>query len=97
MFPIALDGRYLLTLALYSGFIILIELTLLAVSRAGGAADPRLVLRHDPFLAGPGGGGQYLVIRDQLSVAWATYFGLLVHARGYDQWFTLHQVLNRWR
>ena len=35
MFPIELDRRYLLTLGLYAGFIILVELTLLAALRAG--------------------------------------------------------------
>src|ERR1700747_1194927 len=30
LFPVALDGNYMLTLALYSGFLILVQLTLLA-------------------------------------------------------------------
>src|SRR6202049_4840156 len=48
MFPIALDGRYLVTLALYAGFIILVELTLLgALARRSRQPIPRLVLRHE--------------------------------------------------
>src|ERR1019366_5586244 len=48
MFPIVLDGRYLLTLALYAGFIILVEVTLLAaLSRRRPRPIPRLVLRHE--------------------------------------------------
>ena len=99
MFPIALDGRYLLTLALYSGFIILIELTLLvALSRRRERPIPRLVLRHEAILlAGFAAAvGSYLVIRDQLSVAWATHTSAYWYTRSEsDQWFTLHQVLNR--
>lgn len=99
MFPIALDGQYLLTLALYSGFIILLELTLLAgLSRRRERPIPRLLLRHDAILfAGFAAGvGSYLVIRDQLSVAWATHTSAYWYTRSQnDHWFTLHQVLNR--
>jgi hypothetical protein len=99
MFPIALDGQYLLTLALYSGFIILLELTLLAgLSRRRGRPIPRLILRHDAILlAGFAAGvGSYLVIRDQLSVAWATHTSAYWYTRSQNNhWFTLHQVLNR--
>lgn len=99
MFPIALDGQYLLTLALYSGFIILVELTLLAaLSRRRERPIPRLVLRHEAILLTglAAGVGSYLVIRDQLSVAWATHTSAYWYTRAQgDQWFTLHQVLNR--
>jgi hypothetical protein len=99
MFPIALDGRYLLTLALYSGFIILVELTMLAaLSRRRERPIPRLVLRHEAILlAGFAAAvGSYLIIRDQLSVAWATHTSAYWYTRSEnDQWFTLHQVLNR--
>ena len=37
LFPISLDRYYLLTLALYAGFIILAQLTLLAALRAAAA------------------------------------------------------------
>ena len=99
MFPIALDGFYLLTLALYAGFIILVELTLLAaLSRGRPRAIPRLVLRHDAILfAGfVAGIASYLVIRDKLSMAWAINTSAYGYTRSQgDQWFTLHQVLNR--
>ena len=51
MFPVALDGWYLTAIALYAGFIILVELTLLAaLSRRWAPAMPRLVLRHEAIL-----------------------------------------------
>jgi len=99
MFPIALDGQYVLTLALYAGFIILLELTLLAgLSRRRERPIPRLVLRHEAILfAGFAAGvASYLVIRDKLSMAWAMNTSAYWYTRSQsDQWFTLHQVLNR--
>jgi len=99
MFPIALDGQYLLTLAMYAGFIILLELTLLgALSRRPERPIPRLILRHEAILfAGFAAAvGSYLAIRNQLSVAWATHTSAYWYTRSQgDQWFTLHQVLNR--
>ena len=99
MFPIELGGQYLLTLGLYAGFIILVELTLLAaLSRRPEQPIPRLILRHEAILfAGFAAGvGSYLVIRDQLSVAWATHTSAYWFTRSQnDHWFTLHQVLNR--
>ena len=75
------------------------ELTLLTtLSRRRKRPIPRLVLRHDAILfAGFAAGvGSYLVIRDQLSVAWATHTSAYWYTRSEnDQWFTLHQVLNR--
>ena len=99
MFPINLDGRYLLTLVLYALFIILVELTLLAaLSRRRARPIPRLVLRHDAILlAGLVAGiASYLVIRDKLSMAAAIHTSAYWYTRSQsDQWFTLHQVLNR--
>ena len=99
MFPIALDGTYLLTLALYSGFIILVELTLLAaLSRRRSHPVPRLLLRHEAILVlgFAAGIASYLVIRDKLSMAWAINTSAYGYTRSQgDQWFTLHQVLNR--
>jgi hypothetical protein len=99
MFPIALDGRYLVTLALYAGFIILVELTLLAaLSRRRQRPIPRLVLRHDAILLAGfvAGIASFLVIRDKLSMAWAINTSAYGYTRSQgDQWFTLHQVLNR--
>ncbi len=99
MFPIALDGRYLLTLVLYAGFIILVELTLLgALARRSRQPIPRLVLRHEAILliGFAAGIASYLVIRDKLSMAWAINISAYGYTRSQgDQWFTLHQVLNR--
>ena len=61
LFPVALDSDYMLTLALYSGFVILVQLTLLAtLSRDHGVEVPRLVMRHEPILiiAAPGWSGE---------------------------------------
>jgi hypothetical protein len=99
MFPVALDGHYVVTLLLYAGFIIVVELTILAaLSRRRERSIPRLVLRHEPilifgFLAGI---ASYLVIRDKLTTAWALNTSAYVYTRTQsNQWFTLHQVLNR--
>jgi hypothetical protein len=99
MFPIELDSDYLMSLGLYAGFIILLQLTLLAISPGGRERPvPRLILRHEPILllTAAAAAGSMLLIRDGLSTAWA----LNISAYGYtrsqpDEWFTLHQVLNR--
>jgi hypothetical protein len=74
MFPVALDSNYLLTLALYAGFIILIELTLLAVLRRSQLGEmPRLTLRHGPLLllALLAAAGSFYLIQDKMTEAWA--------------------------
>src|SRR5579864_5677531 len=52
LFPIALDHDYLVALGLYAGFIIIVELTLLAaVAPAAQNRTPMpLLLRHGPIL-----------------------------------------------
>ena len=99
MFPVALDGWYLMTLALYGGFIILIELTILAtLSRRHARPIPRLVLRHESILLlGLAAGiASFFLIRDKLSTAWAMNTSAYWYTRSQtDEWFTLHQVLNR--
>jgi hypothetical protein len=99
MFPVALDGWYLETMALYAGFIILVELTILAaLSRRRPRTIPRLMLRHESILllGWLAGIGSYLLIRDKLSTAWALNTSAYWYTRSQtDQWFTLHQVLNR--
>ncbi len=100
LFPIALDGNYLLTLALYAGFIILVELTLLAAvepPRENRASAP-LLLRHEPILLiGLGAGvASLLLVADKLGAAWALHMSAYEYTRSRtDEWFTLHQVLNR--
>src|ERR1043166_6434216 len=99
LFPIALDADYMMTLALYAGFIVIVELALLvALSRKRARAIPRLLLRHDPILliGFVAGLASVLIIRDKLSAAWALNTSAYWYTRTEtDQWFTLHQVLNR--
>jgi hypothetical protein len=98
LFPIALDSDYMLTLGLYSGFIILVELTLLiALKRRLRVEVPTLTLRHGPillisFLAAA---GSLYLIEDKLAAAWTLNTSAYLYTRREtDQWFTLHQVLN---
>ncbi len=99
MFPVALDRNYMLTLVLYAGFIILTELTLLATVKGSRLREaPRFTLRHGPLLliALLAAAGSFYLIYDKVAAAWA----LNTSAYGYtrhetDQWFTLHQELNR--
>jgi hypothetical protein len=99
LFSISLDRYYLLTLALYGGFIVLAQLTLLAaLSRRRPRPIPRLILRHEPILAAGflAGIGSYFIIHDKISAAWALNTSAYWYTRSQtDQWFTLHQVLNR--
>lgn len=99
MFPLALDGNYLLTIATYAGFIIAVELTLLLTLPQGRAREiPRLVLRHEPILLVGllAGLASYLVIREKLNAAWDLNTSAYWYTRAQTgPWFTLHQVLNR--
>jgi len=99
LFPIELNREYLIALALYAGFIILIQLTLLASVRSRPVSNtPALLLRHGPilvlgFLAGI---ASYWIIREKLGDAWALSTSAYSYTRRQtDEWFTLHQVLNR--
>jgi hypothetical protein len=99
LFPISLDGDYMLTLLLYSGFIILVQLTLLiSLSRDHRVEIPRLVLRHEPILiiAVVAALASLYIIKDKLSEAWALNTSAYLYTRQQtDEWFTVHQVLNR--
>ena len=99
LFPISLDSRYMLTLGLYAGFIIVAQLTLLAaLSRRRERPIPRLILRHEPILVAGflAGAASYYIIHDKISTAWALNTSAYWYTRSQtDQWFTLHQVLNR--
>ncbi len=99
MFPVQLDSTYLLSLALYAGFIIAAQLTLLAVLRRSRVPEiPRLNLRHGPLLliALLAAAGSFLLIEDKVSEAWALNTSAYSFTRTQtDQWFTLHQELNR--
>ncbi len=99
LFPISLDGNYMLALELYAGFLIAVLVTLLAVVKAPRIRPlPRLVLRHDLILltAAIAGFASFLVIRGELTTAWALHSSAYVYTRGQtSQWFTLHQALNR--
>jgi hypothetical protein len=99
LFPIVLDGNYMLTLGTYAGFIVLIQLTLLAaLARPRRREIPRLVLRHGPILGigALAAAGSLYLMGDKLSAAWALNASAHNYTRTVvDQWFTLHQVLNR--
>src|SRR5271163_2995337 len=73
MFPIHLDGNYMLTLVLYSGFLIAVQVTMLVVlARRRERPTPRLVLRHGPILTAGflAGAASFYIIHDKLSLAW---------------------------
>ncbi len=99
LFPIVLDRDYLVALGLYAGFLILVQITLLAAtSRTTGQTIPRLALRHEPILAisFAAAVGSILLIEDKLSAAWSLNTSAYIYTRSQtDDWFTLHQVLNR--
>jgi hypothetical protein len=99
LFPIALNSHYMLALGLYAGFIIVAQLTLLAALPGTRERPiPRLILRHEPILIAAflAGIASYLIIRDKISAAWALNTSAYWYTRSQtDQWFTLHQVLNR--
>jgi hypothetical protein len=99
LFPIVLDSDYMLTLVLYSGFIVLVQLTLLATLDAGTRIEiPRLVMRHEPILiiAVLAALASLYIIKDKLSEAWALNTSAYIYTRQQtDEWFTVHQVLNR--
>jgi hypothetical protein len=99
LFPITLDGNYMLTLCLYAGFLIAAQVTLLiALSRQPERPTPRLVLRHGPILAAGflAGAASFYLIHDKLSLAWTLNSSAYSYTRTQtDEWFTLHQVLNR--
>src|SRR5712691_6316118 len=99
LFPVALDNDYLKTLIMYAGFIIVVQLTLLAaLSRRRARVIPRLVLRHEPILliGCLAGVASFFIIEDKLSAAWALNTSAYWYTRAEtDQWYTLHQVLNR--
>ncbi len=99
LFPISLDRNYMLTLVLYSGFIILVQLTvLITLKRDKRIEIPRLVMRHEPILiiAAVAGLASLYIIKDKLSEAWALNTSAYLYTRRQtDEWFTLHQVLNR--
>jgi hypothetical protein len=100
LFSIALDQNYLIALGLYAGFIILVELTLLmavAPVKEDRTTQP-LLLWHGPILLiGLGAGvASFLLIADKLSAAYALNASAYEYTRSQtDEWFTLHQVLNR--
>ncbi len=99
MFPVELDSDYLVSLGLYAGFIILVQLSLLATAAGGRQRPlPRLMLRHEPILllSSAAGLASLLLIQDKLSAAWALNTSAYGYTRRHpDEWFTLHQVLNR--
>ncbi|MEP7354628.1 MAG: hypothetical protein ABI824_15480 [Acidobacteriota bacterium] len=99
MFPIVLDGDYMISLCLYAAFIIILQLTLLiTMPESRERPLPRLQLRHEPIIVigAIAAVGSVLLIRDKLSAAYVLHSSAYIYTRTQtDQWFTLHQVLNR--
>ena len=98
MFRVALDRNYMLALELYTGFLIAVLLTALAVVKAPRLRPlPRLVLRHDVILVISvlAGLGSFVLVRSTLATAWDVHSSAYVATRTESQWFTLHQALNR--
>ena len=107
MFPVELDGNYLWSLFLYASFIILIELTLLwfltAQGQEGAVVDygTPLSISHGfiLLLSALSMAVSFLIMQDQLLVAAQFNMSPYYATRGglgeYNEWFTLHQVLNR--
>jgi hypothetical protein len=100
LFPIALDRNYLVTLGLYAGFIILVELTLLVA--VAPVIPERIVaplrLRHGPILliGMAAAVASFLLVADKLGSAYTLRESAYIYTRSQtDEWFTLHQVLNR--
>jgi hypothetical protein len=100
LFSIGLDQNYLIALGLYAGFIILVELTLLLVVTPvteDRTTEP-LLLRHGPILliGLAAGVASYLLVADKLGAAYTLNASAYIYTRSQtDEWFTLHQVLNR--
>ncbi len=99
LFPIALDQNYLLALALYAGFILLVEITLLALALPAqrGYMSP-ITLRHEPILliGFAAAAASALLMADKLGTAWTLNVSAYAYTRSdTGTWFTLHQVLNR--
>ncbi len=105
VFPVELNDEYLWTLLLYALFVLVIELTLLAVVRSDrphtDQAAEALWISHTVLLviAALAAGSSFLIVKDQLATA------VLLGKSGYSvtrgglgemvPLFTLHQVLNR--
>src|SRR5262249_538950 len=99
LFPISLDANYLTSLALYAGFIIVAQLTVLLTLRGNRArrVDP-FPLRHEPILlvSFAAALASLWIVRERLAAAWALNASVYVYTRAqWDEWFTIHQVLNR--
>lgn len=99
MFPVALDGNYLLAIGLYAAFIIGVQLTLLLVLPAKAERPlPRLRMQHGPILmiAGAAGLASLYLMQNQLSTAWSLKSSAYFYTRSQPgSWFAIHQVLNR--
>jgi len=102
LFPLQLDQNYLLALGLYASFILMAELTALALLKRRDHLRPcgerPLGLRHEPVIAvsALAGLASWLIIRSKLQDAWALNASAYLYTRMQtDQWFTWHQVLNR--
>ncbi len=105
MFEVHLDRHYLLAILLYAGFIVLIELAVLAFVRPSGraviAADPPVQISHEAIIVISVLAGifSYLIVREVIIEADARGVSVYDYMRrgfGYTPpLFSLHQILNR--
>lgn len=100
LFPLSLDRDYLITLVLYTLFILSAQVTLLALLKPGKPGRPfeQIVFRHGPILvtAAVAAVASLWLMKDELGAAWALNISAYVYTRGEtDHFFTLHQILNR--
>jgi hypothetical protein len=106
MFPIDLDEHYMTALALYAGFIILVEITVLGCLAGGSYGSqrpegPGIQISHVSIfiLAAASLAGSFAILADQLSSAVESNMSGYIATRGglgaYHPLFTVHQALNR--
>jgi hypothetical protein len=107
MFPVELDENYLWSLLLYATFIILVELTILCllprgrqgIAFAQGSAPASISHVFILLLSAAAIVTSFLIMQDQLLAAAQLNMSAYYATRGglgeYNEWFTLHQVLNR--
>ncbi len=109
MFPVELDENYLWSLFLYASFIILVELAILGFLRQDQlqeesplvVATSRIYISHTfiMILSTTTMVTSFLIMQDQLLTAAQLNMSAYYATRGglgeYNEWFTLHQILNR--
>jgi hypothetical protein len=105
MFAVYLDGDYLMSLMLYTLFVLVVELSILLVARKADSVNhvPRPIEISHPIIIVVGllaAAGSYLFIRDGLQAAALMNKAAYHVTRGLSRdevvpFYTLHQLLNR--